>query len=196
MKKVFKGMFQRKEQTKAEVKEKWSGESGTRLSYPMACLKVERELKEIIHDYCDGLTCEVGCGDGRIAALFDPRTYMGLDINANSISRAKESLPTHDLRKINWEDSYPLASTYLFFTVLLHIPDAEIDAIIKKLSNKVVVIEAMGRWLRDYGRGNNYQRDPIEYRALFKKHGFKETCFIQCSSTNYPFYFNGQVFKK
>ena len=197
MLKIFKnGKRARVEQTKRQVKQKWSGAAGTGRSYPDDCKRIELDLKHIMLSYCTGLVCEIGCGDGRIAQHLSDKQYMGLDINNYSIEQAKKNHPHYDFRTIQWEDKYPEATTYLFYTVLLHIPDNEINAIIKKLSNKVIVIEAMNYWIRDYGRGNNYQRDPSMYRKLFETHGFHELVFVQASSHHFPFYMNMQVFKK
>jgi len=193
MLKIFKGgPRQRVEQTKREVEHKWSGRAGTNLSYPYK--NIEEPIRHTMLSYCAGLVCEVGCGDGRIAQHIPADRYIGLDINNYSITKAKESYPRHDFRLIKWEDEYPDASTYLFYTVLLHIPDSEIEAIIKKLDNRVIIVESMNRWIRDYGKGNNYQRDPSEYRSLFK--GFNEIIFAQASSNHFPFYMNIQVFEK
>jgi len=186
----------RKEHSKAEVKIKWGGEMGLKRSYPRTWPKIEPDLAEKMIENCHQMTCEVGCGPGRIAKLFNPAEYIGIDINNISIQKAKKLLPGHTFKTIKWEDPYPLADTYLFLTVLFHIPDNEIHSIIEKLNHKVIIIETMARWIRDYDRDFNFRRDPEEYRNIFKEHGFKEQKLIQFSSTVYPYYINMQVLNK
>jgi len=196
MYKMFNGIFQRKEQSKEEVKEKWNGEGGLKLSYPPDWSDIEMDLRGMIMGICTGQVCEIGCGPGRIASYLPAANYIGIDINQTAINEAQKKLPSYLFKKINWEDDYPFAQTYLLFTVLFHIPDNELSSIVSKLTNKVVIVEAMGRWLRDYGRGNNYLRDPEEYRNTFATYGFRELKFIHFSSKRYPYFINMQVFKK
>jgi len=183
-------------QSKAEIKRKWSGEKGANRSYSDKWSLVETDLVEKLQENCPHMVCEIGCGTGRIAKFLNPAKYVGVDINKTAIQKSRKSLPDHMFKTIKWEDKYPPADTYLFFTVLLHIPDDELDEIIKKLRCQVVVVEAMGRWIRDYGKGNNYLRDPGDYRKAFQNHGFREKKLLHFSSKAYPFYVNMQVFYK
>lgn len=185
----------RKEQNKQQVEAKWIGTGGVKLAHPADCSDLETVTEKKLLDVCKGKVCEVGCGTGRIAKYFSPSKYLGLDINHAAIAVAEKKYPKHKFDLIMWESLYPTADTYLFFTVLMHIPDGEVFHIIKKLDRRVVVVESLGRWLRDYGRGNNYQRDPFEYRDLFKQIGMSEIEYHHCFSFHYPFYLDIMVFE-
>jgi len=90
MLKIFKNKrHTRIEQTKHQVKQKWSGIDGTKRSYPTDCKNIETDLADIMLSYCSGLVCEIGCGDGRIAQHISDKQYIGLDINSHPIEQSK-----------------------------------------------------------------------------------------------------------
>lgn len=193
---TFSGLrLNRIEQDKQQVEAKWIGPQGAALAHPSRCSRLDYDVAVALKKYSKGHICEVGCGTGRIAGLFIPGRYTGLDINPQSLIIAEGKHPYHQFDLIQWEALYPTADTYLFFTVLMHIPDDEIFGIIRKTDKRVVVGESMGRWLRDYGRGNNYQRDPAEYRAMFSQLGKKEVAFVHASTNHFPFYMDIMVFE-
>ena len=194
--KTFNGVWRNRiEQTKQQVESKWIGRSGVSFAHLPGCAKLEPQVEQAMKKVCTGKVCEVGCGTGRISNYFRPNRYIGLDINHESLAVAEKRNPKYEFDLIMWEALYPTADTYLFFTVMMHIPDGEIFHIVKKLFNRVVIIESMGRWLRDYGKGNNYQRDPFEYRELFKQIGMKEVELTHCLASHYPYYLDVMVFE-
>jgi len=192
----FPGVRQsRIEQTKEQVEEKWIGDGGVSLAHPPEWKKLEDNIVKAVKDECIGKVCEIGCGTGRVAKLFHPKSYIGLDINPMALEVAERHNPKHSFDLIMWESLYPGATTYLFFTVMLHIPDSELWGIVRKLDNRVVIVEAMGRWIRDYGKGNNYQRDPEEYRKVFSRIGMKEKSLSHCHQYHFPYYLDIMVFE-
>lgn len=193
--KTFHGIKGRVDQSRNEIIRKWSGNGGARRSYPKACSFLEVAVEKALKTHCKGKVCEIGCGTGRIAKHFPSSRYLGLDINDYALERAEKRHPEHEFELIFWDTIYPSADTYLFFTVLMHIPDDELGGILKRLDKRVVVVESMGEWLRDYGRDNNYQRDPSTYRGIFKKYGFHEEAFVHCLAFHYPYYLDIMVFE-
>jgi len=194
--KTFTSKRQRTEQDRAQVEEKWIGPGGVRLAHPRDCAKVDPSVVAALKEVCVGKVCEIGCGTGRIAKLFSSENYIGLDINHLAVGSAEKACPRHNFDLIMWDTLYPTADTYLFFTVMMHIPDAELSGVIKRLDRRVVVVESMGRWLRDYGKGNNYQRDPKEYRNYFWWGiGMGEKKIIHCKTEHYPYYLDVMVFE-
>jgi len=69
---------------------------------------------------------EVGCGVGRLAALFQPADYVGVDINPAAIHVARGRLPDYRFGLYDISLNLPKAPTAFFYTVLLHVPDDEL----------------------------------------------------------------------
>lgn len=123
----------------------------------------------------DGETItDFGCGIGRISSAFDSEKYYGYDINEKALSIASINNPGYEFgNKLYYLDAV------LFYTVLLHIPDSDMDSLISSISSKkVVVAEIMGRdWRRD-GSPPVFNRNEVEYISMFESHGFKLTSHI------------------
>lgn len=190
------GPVKRIRQGRQDIITKWSGEDGVNLVFPRKQARISDGVIKMLRSTCEGHICEVGCGTGRIAKIFNPNRYIGVDINETAVKKARDKCPDHNFKCIAWDDIYPMANTYLFFTVMLHIPDHEIEQVVGRLSGRVVIVESMGRWKREYGRGNNYHRDPSDYRKLFEKIGMSEKAFARCHDLRYPFETNFQVFSR
>jgi len=192
---IIGGPVKRVYQNRTTIEKKWSGTGGTDRTYPKEQENIPQKLVHYILKYRKGITCEIGCGTGRIAKFFKPDKYIGIDINNTSIIKAQRKLPQHTFKHIGWSDNYPKTLTYLFYSVAYHIPDNEIAGIISRLKHNVIIIEQMGAWQRDYGRDNNYFRDPSTFRKLFAQINMKEIAFIRCFDTNYPIEMDMQIFK-
>lgn len=193
---TFRGVKRnRVEQTQNEVEAKWIGDNGVKLAHPRDCAALEKDVAKALKEHCTGQVCEIGCGTGRIAGVFDPSRYLGLDINPVALEVAEKARPRHKFDLIMWDTLYPGADTYLFFTVLMHIPDNKLFGIIRRTEGRVVVAESMGRWIRDYGRGNNYQRDPAEYRRMFSDIGLREVAFVHALTFHFPYFMDIMVFE-
>jgi SAM-dependent methyltransferase len=182
------------EMDREQVSKKWTGQLGVDRVFPRGQESIGIPAEKVLMMLCRDPVCEVGCGTGRIAKLFNGRKYFGIDINAEAIEKAKRYSAYDKFKTITWDDPYPKAKTYLFYTVLLHIPDNEIEAIIAKTNNRVVVAEPMNRWIREYGLSNNFQRNPDEYRILFKNHGMEERAFYHVRLPYFPYYIHMGVY--
>lgn len=179
----------------------WSGREGARKSWPKNSPRwPDNDSIALLQTYCHGVLCEIGCGIGRCAEAFPPEQYIGVDINAEAIQLARSEFPHHRFEAIKWDDPYPEADTYLFYTMLLHIPDGELVDILKRTDNgngkpkRLVIFESMSRSLRNTRKGN-YQRDPSEYEHIFA--GLKRTVIDvrSLSSKVYPFFRHFMVVK-
>lgn len=118
-----------------------------------------------------GRVVEIGCGPGRLACAFKPDAYLGVDLNERSIADARARNPQHAFDVV--KDELPQADAYLLHTVLMHVPDDELDALIGRMKAPVVCVsEMMGReWRRD-GDPPVFNRDPSEYVQAFQAHGY------------------------
>ena len=168
----FELNLERREMDREEVIQKWSGVDGIELVFPQGQQAIGQSAARLLKHLCEDPVCEIGCGTGRIAKIFKGRNYIGVDINESAIAVARENISHGTFQKIKWDDPFPDAQKYLFYTVLLHIPDDEIKGVVKRLKNRVVVAESMNRWIREYGLSNNFKRDPWEYRKVFNDYGF------------------------
>ena len=163
------------------VIKRWSGRAGAMSSYPTRAGKwPDRDAPKRIAALCEGRVCEVGCGTGRVSEAFKLDSYVGVDINPEAILYARRLHPGYLFGSIGWDDPLPEADTYLYYTVLLHIPDEEIMDVIGKTKKyrkhpRVVVFESMDRLLRERTAYllNPYlkifQRNPEDYEELFLK---------------------------
>lgn len=105
----------------------------------------EGDIHGILKTFVKGSVCEFGCGDGRLAPAFDD--YYGMDINPYAVEAARKRNPD----KTFGDDLQP-ADTVLAHTVLLHVPDDEIESVMESFQayNTIVISEIMDRrWRRD-----------------------------------------------
>jgi trans-aconitate methyltransferase len=174
--------------TREEIIRKWTGQAGVERVYNRATKWPDPDTVPILRRLCIGTVCEIGCGTGRIAEAFSPDAYIGLDINLAALAIAKQEKPHHSFRLIDWDDAYPEADTYLFFTVLLHVPDHEVMRLIARTRHRIVVVETMARWLRR--AGGEFQRHPEDYEALFARMYKRTTTFVHRPLPGWPHFYN------
>lgn len=121
---------------------------------------------------------EVGCGVGRIAKLFKPEEYIGVDVNPNAVIQARKSSPSHYIRLVDDGMAYPQAASLLFYTVLLHVADDVILDVLKRAcdsSDTIIISELMDRrWRRD-GNPPVFNRDAEDYILMMQNLGYTLT---------------------
>ena len=120
---------------------------------------------------------EFGCGPGRLAQHFDPARYLGLDITPNAIAVAEEWNPGHCFRLVDEDETIGAgADAVLCHTVLVHVPDDDLDGVIGRFAAPVVLVNEMlgRRWRRD-GTPPVFNREMDEYVAAFAAHGYALT---------------------
>lgn len=107
-----------------------------------------------------GTVFEFGCGDGRLSPAFDASSYIGYDINPAALDAARLNNPVH-----TYVDVIAPADTFLAYTVLLHVPDDEIQEVISiaKQYKRIVIGEIMGRGWRRQGNPPVFNRYAHEY---------------------------------
>ena len=111
---------------------------------------------------------EVGCGPGRLAQMFAPGLYRGVDICPAAIDLAREATPSHQFSLIDDAEPFPEADVTLFHTVLLHIPDGKLASMIARIrSPRVIVGEILGRRWRRPGNPPVFNRERADYEAAF-----------------------------
>lgn len=152
--------------------EYWRGEEGVAREYPLGRKWPDFRMVSYLQELAEGLICDVGCGSGRLSSLFAPANYIGVDVNPVAIAKARREFPEHVYQMVTLESPLPIADTYLFHTVLLHLPDGVLDDEIQKCKNGtyVLVAETMDSKFAD---GNYvFNRDREQYRRIFHQHGF------------------------
>ena len=152
------------------------------------------DVHSTLNDFIDKYTSivELGCGYGRLAKAFSPDDYIGVDINPNTIERAKKENPLYAYKVIDFDkiDKIPHGSVCLAYTVLLHINDNDISLWLNELCNKfqrVIVVEILGRKWRPAVMGTVpvFNREKREYEELFAKQGFKLTKYMEKAYIHY-----------
>lgn len=120
---------------------------------------------------------EIGCGVGRLAATFEAREYRGVDINPNAVKVARDRLSGHDIHVHDIGMVYPKAPAAFVYTVLLHVPDAELDEQLAEMvegRELFVIAELMDpKWRRD-GNPPVFNRSAETYVSAMKALGFNE----------------------
>lgn len=146
----------------------WRAQNGVRHITPAGKVNPEGAwlLPYLAEVASHGRVVEIGCGPGRLACAFKPHAYLGLDINERSIAEARERYAHHPFALV--QDELPEADAYLFHTVLMHVPDGELNALIGRIRAPVVCVsEMMGREWRREGDPPVFNREPFEYAAEF-----------------------------
>ena len=52
------------------------------------------DVRPYLAKLCDGTVTEIGCGEGRLSAAFQPEQYVGIDISPQAVSYTHLTLPT------------------------------------------------------------------------------------------------------
>lgn len=119
---------------------------------------------------------EFGCGIGRIASLFKPDEYIGVDINPHALITVRARLPEHIFHITDEGLCLPDAPTLLFYTVLLHVSDHALPVFLKDRTTnrkRVIIAEVMDRRWRRNGNPPVFNRDPEDYILLMQQCGFR-----------------------
>ncbi len=125
-------------------------------------------LRSFFIDYSS--IVEYGCGDGRLSPAFPHDRYLGIDFNKNVIEAARKNNPKHKYvtgNKIAWNPE-----AVLFYTVLLHNPDEEIERIIEEsqlLGSDIVIAEVIKKEREQGGRLPVFGHSVRDYERLFYK---------------------------
>jgi hypothetical protein len=123
---------------------------------------------------------EIGCGAGRIASLFQPAEYIGVDVNPVSLIQARTTLPNHYFRIFDQGYQYPEAPTVLFYNVLLYISDDNIRTVLGQASQsrkRLIIAELMNRRWHIKDTPPVFNRDPEDYILMMHKLGFHLSTF-------------------
>jgi len=124
-----------------------------------------RLLRDLVGDR---RVLEFGCGTGRLASLFDADRYVGVDVCAVALDQARSAHLGRDFRVIGDRGVLPLADVTLAHTVLLHVPDEELDDVVARFSSpRVIVSEILGRSWRRPGNPPVFNREPEDYVKAF-----------------------------
>lgn len=93
-----------------------------------------------------GFVLDFGCGYGRMASVFEPEFYIGVDVNADCLAEARRRYPEHRFEIVNPKQTLQKVDVVLAWTVMLHIPDEDLEATCLQLraaAPKIVIVEDM-----------------------------------------------------
>lgn len=83
---------------------------------------LRRQRFKAAKPYLNGRILDVGCGSGALAELVDPAWYVGIEVDEDSVNKAKQSYPHHF-----FQNSLPPAeekfNTVVSLAVIEHVPD-------------------------------------------------------------------------
>lgn len=131
---------------------------------------------DAISQLCAGKTVlDFGCGIGRLAPLFAPQLYRGVDVCAPAVAAARGRNPEYRFEVVNGQ--LPQADVTLAHTVLLHVPDDEIENLVGSFASPVVIIsEILGRhWRRSDGVPPVFNREKRDYMGLMRGYRFRKS---------------------
>lgn len=134
-----------------------------------------------------GYVLDFGCGVGRLAPFFDAADYIGFDRSPQMRNAFEAAHPTrvysyaigysrHGAVLARPGRLWPQLSAAFAHTVLLHVPDDEIDDVVRRLADlapRVLVSEIMGRAWRRPGDPPVFNREVADYCTLFERHGMR-----------------------
>ena len=177
-----------------QVMAKWTGKNALSMLYGTD-VQLPRFMSAILRLVTPtrSRVVDVGCGDGRLSMFFPKEYYLGLDINQVALDKAKEEHKGFDFRKVGWFDPLPTAGVYLFYTVLLHIPDGDLPNMVNRVrkggegyeesdTTHVVIVEVMKNEWRTVGP--DFQRDYAAYKLVFQRYGFKPVLRVDFPESN------------
>jgi len=115
----------------------------------------------------EGSVLEFGCGIGRLAGCFDPECYLGVDVSTFAIAEARLLRPSHRFQVIDDAKSLPASDVTLAHTVLLHVPDDALQAVVDRFeSPRLIISEILGRHWRRTGNPPVFNREMSDYEAV------------------------------
>jgi SAM-dependent methyltransferase len=126
---------------------------------------------------------EVGCGVGRLAAVFAPERYIGVDINPAAVAAARRSLPDHVIRITDKGYVLPEAPSALLYTVMLHVGDDQMREMLGEVSagrERVIIAEIMdARWRNPDQHVPVFNRNPEDYILAMGDLGFALASYVK-----------------
>lgn len=170
----------------------WADGYGTVPEYPTTNpvhLRQEAALAEALRRVPDITSViEVGCGDGRIAALLHRElpqaAYAGLDISPERLERTKLVRPDAELfcaaiQDFQTDRTWDLALTV---EVLMHIPPEEIGEVVdklKRLARYVIAVEWVPEVMPETVDSHNWPHDyPSLLRPFYAARTDKQLVYV------------------
>lgn len=125
----------------------------------------KEELFNALRLTCGQHVTEFGCGDGRLAEVFNPNCYFGYDPNPGHVNAARLNFPNHV-----FGTEYPGGNVVLAWNVFMHVPDEYLAEVIAKASagaSRLVIGEMMGhKWRRPVGPAPAFNREAEDYKRF------------------------------
>lgn len=128
-----------------------------------------------------GTVCDVGCGYGRLAPLYDASKYVGYDLCQSAITKAQKLNPTYQFNVWEYMTALPAANVTMFINGPHLVNNDEIQALLNLMcSNTSTIILAEPMKAEYATRWSNlaykvYHRDIATYDAMLSNNGFTRT---------------------
>lgn len=141
------------------------------------------DVWSFLRELAVGSVLEIGCGTGRLCRAFDPGQYVGVDINEDALDIARSRNAGYTFEQYAGQS----ADTALLYTVLLHVSDEDLPALIEDIhADRVIVAEVMGRKWRRPGNPPVFNREAKEYINAFEAAGFEYAAMHVKPYAHYP----------
>ncbi len=144
--------------------------------YPEGFNPGEVISKEILKDIPYNTIVDFGCGYGRLSENFNPKKYIGIDLNSKALEKAKENNPEYNYLEINIDSEYPKCDIVFAYTVFLHNDDKTLKSILCRLKNTnckyIMIADIMSKNWPENIIPPTYHRSVEEYNTLMSDIGF------------------------
>jgi hypothetical protein len=130
---------------------------------------VTNKIRELSDEVGYKSVIDFGCGHGRMSQSFDPKEYLGIDVDPNSIEMARKKFSQYRFDHVKEEPYF--ADLYLAYNVFLHMSDQTLDLALKNIRCKwLILVEMLGRNWRTNQMPPTYNRELSEYLSLLRSH--------------------------
>lgn len=118
---------------------------------------------------------EVGCGYGHLAKAFDPKKYIGVDVDPRAILAAAKSNPDHIFRLFTEELDYPATDLCFFSNLLRYVPDITLRDTLSnaaQCTRRILIVERAESVAQEKAGPSVFWRDKSEYIRMMEALGF------------------------
>lgn len=128
-------------------------------------------VKEISDQLGYNSIIDLGCGEGRLAPSFDPKKYIGVDIDHRAIQEAQKKFSNYQFTTVEKAPQY--ADLYLAYALFGYMSSEALDQILSNIRCKWLIVgEILGKEWHLNTIPPLYSRDLSEYIKALRRHDF------------------------